>query len=94
VIDGLFTPEELESLFDVVVLSSEVGMVKPHPEIYELVAERLGVASGECIMIDDLPTNTAGAEAAGMQSKVCVTPLECATELRGQLLESEYARTA
>lgn len=93
VIAGLFTQEELESLFDVVVLSSEVGMVKPHPDIYELVAQRLGVVSSECIMIDDIPANTAGAEAAGMQGKVCVTPLECAAELREQLLESGYART-
>jgi epoxide hydrolase-like predicted phosphatase len=94
VIAGLFTPEELESLFDVVILSSEVGMVKPHPDIYELAAERLGVAPSECIMIDDLPANTAGAEATGMQSKVCMNPVECAADLRVQLLESEHARTA
>jgi HAD superfamily hydrolase (TIGR01509 family) len=61
---------EQTSLFDEVVLSCDVGMIKPDPRIFELAAERLGVAPYECIMIDDLPSNIDGAERAGMQGVV------------------------
>jgi putative hydrolase of the HAD superfamily len=43
-----------------------VGMHKPQPEIYRLAAERLKVASKECIFVDDLKENCEGAEAVGM----------------------------
>ena len=69
----LFSSEEQRELFDVVVLSSDVGMVKPQPEIYQLVAKQLGVSSEECLMIDDLAVNIDGAEAVGMKGVVFTT---------------------
>ena len=56
----------LGELFDAVVISAEVGMHKPQPEIYLLAAERLGVPPGRCVFVDDLRENCAGAEAVGM----------------------------
>jgi epoxide hydrolase-like predicted phosphatase len=56
----------LAELFDAVVLSADVGMHKPQPEIYRLAAERLGVAPEECLFVDDLKENCDGAEAVGM----------------------------
>ncbi len=53
-------------LFDGVVISGEVGMHKPQPEIFLLGAERAGVAPEECVFVDDLRENCAGAEAVGM----------------------------
>jgi putative hydrolase of the HAD superfamily len=53
-------------LFDGVVISGEVGMHKPQPEIFLLGAERAGVAPGECVFVDDLRENCEGAEALGM----------------------------
>jgi FMN phosphatase YigB (HAD superfamily) len=41
-------------------------MHKPEPEIFLLGAERLGVAPEECVFVDDLRENCAGAEAVGM----------------------------
>lgn len=64
----LFSDEELATLFDSVVLSYRVGMVKPEPGIYRLMAERLGCSPEECIMIDDVESNCRGAEAVGMRS--------------------------
>lgn len=58
----------LESLFDDVVDSSEVGMRKPAPEIYQLALERLGVGASQAVFIDDAPGNVAGAEAVGIAS--------------------------
>jgi putative hydrolase of the HAD superfamily len=57
---------ELEELFDAWVISSRVGMRKPDPAIYELAAERLGLAPGACVFVDDLPGNLKPARALGM----------------------------
>ncbi|MEK6273683.1 MAG: HAD family phosphatase [Actinomycetota bacterium] len=56
----------LAELFDAVVISAEVGLHKPHPEIYLLASKRLGVEPEQCVFIDDLRENCAGAEAVGM----------------------------
>jgi putative hydrolase of the HAD superfamily len=53
-------------LFDVSVISGEVGLHKPQPEIYELACERLGVEPSQAVFVDDLRENCAGAEAVGM----------------------------
>jgi HAD superfamily hydrolase (TIGR01509 family) len=72
----LFTTEELAELFDSVVLSSEVGMIKPHPEIYELTARRLQLLTRECLMIDDMAANIEGAQAVGMEGVIFTTTQE------------------
>jgi epoxide hydrolase-like predicted phosphatase len=65
--EGLaYEPALLEELFDAVVISGDVGMHKPEPEIFLLGAERIGVAPGDCVFVDDLRENCAGAEAVGM----------------------------
>ena len=53
-------------LFDATVISGDVGMHKPQPEIYRLACERLGVAPPDAVFVDDLRENCAGAEAVGM----------------------------
>jgi epoxide hydrolase-like predicted phosphatase len=58
--------EEIRDLFDVVVISAEVGLHKPQPEIYRMAAEQIGVDPGDCVFVDDLRENCAGAEAVGM----------------------------
>lgn len=68
VINQLFSQEELDRLFDVVVLSHNEGLAKPNPAIFTLTAERLGLRPEECVMIDDLESNCDGAEVAGMSS--------------------------
>jgi epoxide hydrolase-like predicted phosphatase len=58
--------EEIRALFDEVVISAEVSLHKPQPEIFLLAAERLGVEPAQCVFVDDLRENCAGAEAVGM----------------------------
>jgi HAD superfamily hydrolase (TIGR01509 family) len=48
------------------VISGEVGLHKPEPEIFRLAAERVGVSEAGCVFVDDLRENCAGAEAVGM----------------------------
>jgi epoxide hydrolase-like predicted phosphatase len=58
--------ELLAELFDTIVISAEVGLHKPQPEIYRLAAERLEVPPERCVFVDDLRENCEGAEAVGM----------------------------
>jgi putative hydrolase of the HAD superfamily len=54
--------------FDGIVLSFEVGCRKPERGIYDLAAEVAGVAPEECVLVDDLAENCAGARTAGWQA--------------------------
>jgi epoxide hydrolase-like predicted phosphatase len=56
----------LAELFDAVVISGEVGLHKPQPEIYRLAAARVGVPPRQCVFVDDLRENCVAAEAVGM----------------------------
>ena len=58
--------EQLARLFDGVVLSGEVGIRKPTPEIYELGAEQIGIEPAACVFVDDLPFNLGPAAELGM----------------------------
>ena len=53
-------------LFNATVISGEVGLHKPQPEIYLLACERLEVAPDDAVFVDDLRENVAGAEGVGM----------------------------
>ena len=48
------------------MLSGEAGVRRPQPEAYLLVARRLGVEPGECVVVDALAAHLRGAAAAGM----------------------------
>lgn len=63
---GRYDRATFDELFDGVVISGEVGFNKPEPEIFQLAAERAGAAPEECVLVDDLRENCAGAEAVGM----------------------------
>lgn len=54
--------------FDELIISGEVGVMKPHPAIYLLAAERLGVQPGQAVFVDDFAHNIAGAREVGMQA--------------------------
>lgn len=57
----------IENLFDVVVSSSEVRMVKPNPDIYLHTLKELGVEPEEALFIDDRASNLEGAKAVGIR---------------------------
>jgi HAD superfamily hydrolase (TIGR01509 family) len=63
--DAHAVPDDCAAAFDVVVLGAALGVRKPDPEIYRRVAARLGVAVGECVVVDDHLRNVRGARAAG-----------------------------
>jgi putative hydrolase of the HAD superfamily len=63
---GRYDRSAFPELFDGVVISGEVGMHKPQPEIFLLGAERAGVEAQDCVFVDDLRQNCDAAEAVGM----------------------------
>ncbi len=52
--------------FDRLVLSYEVGHIKPSAAFYLACAEAAGAEPGDCVFIDDLAENVDGARAAGL----------------------------
>jgi epoxide hydrolase-like predicted phosphatase len=55
-----------DELFDAVVISGEVGMRKPEPEIFHYTLGLLGVDPAEAVFVDDLPFNVRGATDVGI----------------------------
>jgi putative hydrolase of the HAD superfamily len=63
---GRYDRAAFPELFDGVVISGEVGLHKPQPEIFRLGCERIGLPPEDCVFVDDLRENCDGAEAVGM----------------------------
>jgi len=62
----MHTRWNIDGLFDELVISAEVGMVKPNPRIFQLVLEKLGVQPAEAIFIDDMLVNVDAARQQGL----------------------------
>jgi epoxide hydrolase-like predicted phosphatase len=75
----------LARLFDAVVISGEVGIRKPSPEIYSLGAQRIGLAPARCVFVDDLAFNLDPAAELGMATVHHVTAEQTIAELEGLL---------
>jgi 2-haloacid dehalogenase len=54
--------------FDGMVISGEVGLVKPEQAIFELLLERIGHPASECLFIDDHVSNISVASELGFQT--------------------------
>ncbi len=57
---------KIANAFDHILISAEVGITKPDPEIYALSLQSLNVQPDEAIFIDDFIENIEGAKAVGM----------------------------
>jgi HAD superfamily hydrolase (TIGR01509 family) len=57
---------KLTSFFEVIVTGEEVERGKPHPDIYLRAAEKLDVATGACLVVEDSLSGIAAAKAANM----------------------------
>lgn len=73
--------DEWDEVFDAVVISGEVGLRKPEPAIYRMAADKLGVEPTECVFVDDIGSNVAGAVAVGMVGVHFVSPTQAIDEL-------------
>ncbi len=70
-------------IFDAYVLSYEVGVMKPHPRIYDEALKKAGVEANECVFIDDIEENIKAAQKLGIKA-ILMTPQ---TDLEAALQE-------
>jgi epoxide hydrolase-like predicted phosphatase len=71
--------------FDQMVISAEVGMVKPEPQIYEKVVSDLNVVPAEAVFVDDFPENVASAKAVGLRAIQFISPEQTLRDLERML---------
>ena len=57
----------INSLFDTVVVSGDVKLKKPDPEIFNLILKKLSCPASDCIFVDDRRKNLDAAQALGME---------------------------
>jgi len=74
--------------FKDIVISSFVGVCKPDARIFVLALRRFGVVAEDCLFIDDVAANVAGAKAAGIEA----VQFTSAAELRRLLAAAGPAR--
>ena len=58
---------------DVIIAGDDVSNKKPHPEIYNVAAERLGLTSSQCVVVEDSIVGLRAAKAAGMKCIITYT---------------------
>lgn len=83
---AFITRQGFADVFDHMVISAEVGLMKPDPRIYRLALEELGASPEESVFIDDVPANVEAARAVGMAGIHFTEPEKALEELK-QLLD-------
>ena len=68
-------------LFEVVVDSSEAGVRKPDPRIYEVLLDKLGRPAADVAFVDDLAVNVDAAAAIGIRPVLFTGAESCRAEL-------------
>lgn len=66
--DRIRAHRPLDAWFDAVIVSAEVGLVKPDERIYALCLARLDAAPPQALFVDDRPENVAAAARLGMRT--------------------------
>lgn len=88
VVDTLLSPDEV-ALFDTVVLSYQVGLLKPDPAIYKMVLDQLAIFPEQAVMIDDNQNYCAAAEEQGMRAIVYKNFVQFKQELNVILTDTD-----
>lgn len=87
VLQRKFSPQQL-ALFDTLVVSAEVHLLKPDHRVYQLAAERLLLEPSECVFTDDNPDYAHAAVETGMKG-IHYTDIETFKSRLEPLLSSE-----
>ncbi len=72
---------QLGEHYDVVVISDQVGLRKPDPEIFALTLTRLKLSGEQCVYVDDVARYLPAARALGMATIHATDPMTTVTEL-------------
>ena len=75
-IPAVWDDSPLAPRFDATAFSPEVGFLKPHPETYRIICQRIGLDPGQCLYVGDGGDNElTGAAAAGLRAVLVETGL-------------------
>lgn len=74
--------EKLIELFDTVVISAEVHVMKPEAKIYSIALEQAGVKAEEAVFVDDVQANIDACRNTGMKGVLFRDPQKAKEELR------------
>jgi len=70
-----------EDAFDDMIISAEVGLVKPEPRIFRMAVEQLGVEASQAVFVDDMQRNIKGARSVGLVGIHFQNPLQVRHDL-------------
>jgi len=73
------------AIFDAIFASSELGLAKPDPAIYQYASKHLHLKPEEIVYIDDQSINVRAARSVGMHGIVSWTPAQTRQQLRNLL---------
>jgi epoxide hydrolase-like predicted phosphatase len=76
---------QIADAFDEIVISAEIGLVKPDPKIYKFALERLEVSPQKAVFIDDFMVNIEAANALGLHTIHFVSSAKTQTQLKNLL---------
>ena len=79
---------QIDDAFDQLIISAEIGLVKPDLVIYQWMLAELGLEPSHAVFVDDFLHNVEGAQAAGLQAIHFRSPDQALGELQ-TLLEIE-----
>ena len=82
---AFITRQSFDDVFDKMVISAEVGMIKPDPRIYQIALQLLAARPEESVFVDDVLVNVEAARALGMHGIQFTQPERTLEELK-QLL--------
>jgi len=71
--------------FDAIIISAEIGVMKPDPHIFHFALQSLGVQPAEAVFVDDFAHNVEGARAVGMHAIQFHTPEQVRKDLEAIL---------
>jgi len=90
VLRGRITEEwQIDDAFHHLIISAEVGMMKPDPGIYQLALETVGCAPEEAVFIDDFIENVEGARDVGVHGILFTHPQQAMTSLNEVLSKAQ-----
>jgi len=71
-------------LFDDILISGKVGMIKPEPGIFHLLLKRIKLEARDCLFIDDSDSNIRTAAGIGFDTILFISPEQLRAELRSR----------
>ncbi len=74
--------EKLIELFETVVISAEVGVMKPEARIYSIALKQAGVKAEEAVLVDDVQANIDACQQIGMKGVLFNDPQKAEDELK------------